>query len=426
MLAGIIKVMKIVVSENLVELARKLRRYAPLYVVGGYVRNSLMGISAGDVDLASKISPEKLENILKGSKFEVKERNKKLGTMLIRCDNELWEYSTFRKDNYDFGGKHVPKTVDFVEDIREDARRRDFTINAIYYDINKDEIIDIYSGIYDLQKRIIRTVETPSYVFENDGLRILRMIRFACELGFKIDRQTFLMAKKMAYRLRDITGTRKFQELTKILNSPTKYSVSKKDAHMTGLNLINYLGLWPLMFVHVSRVKYKMVKKVADGDRFVGLLVDIVNSINPDCIEYYLKFLLGQEAFSLNRYSIENNIKIVCGYFDALNKMQNKKYFFKYYDYFGKIKELLRLKSKFLYSKYYFFENYIKKHKLPIHIKELKINGEDIKKNFPDFPQRKYSALLYDIFDKVFDGIIPNEKQALLKEVKEYVRCHND
>ena len=412
--------MNIVVSENLQALAKKLKKYAPLYIVGGYIRNSLLGITPSDVDLASKLTPERLSEILAGSKFEVKEISKNLGTITIRCGKEVWEHTTFRRDNYDNTGRHIPKNVDFVEDVREDAKRRDFTINAIYYNILKDEIVDVYSGVYDLQRKIIRCVETPSYVFKSDGLRILRMVRFACELDFKIDRATLNMARKMSYRLNDIVGTRKYSELMNIINSPTKYSISKKNADMRGLNYLNFLHAWPFLYVHSTSVKYKLSKKSTQDIKFYALLIDIINSVNPDCIEFYLKFLLGQDGFMLPKANIENITKIICGYFDALNKMNNKKYFFKYFNYFPKISELLKIKSKYLYGKYYFFDYYIKKHKIPINIKDLNIKGDDLKK-IKELSPKKYSNVLNDLLDKVFDGL-SNDKDTLLKEVLDGVR----
>lgn len=408
--------MKIVVSENLQALAKKLKKYAPLYIVGGYVRNSLLGITPSDVDLASKLTPEKIAEILKDTKFEVKEISKKLGTITIRCEKEIWEHTTFRRDNYDFSGKHVPKDVDFVEDVREDAKRRDFTINAIYYNILTDELVDIYSGVYDLQKRTLRCVETPSFVFKSDGLRILRMIRFASELNFKIEHQTLNMAKKMAYRLNDIVGTRKYSELMLILNSPWRYEISNKNGDITGLNLINTLKAWPFLYVHSSLVKYNMIKKAERHNKFISLLIDIINNVNPDCIEFYLKYLLGEDAFNLPKNNIENITKIICGYYDALNKMNNKKYFTKYFNYFSKIGELLVKKSKKLYNKYYFFDHYLKKHKIPITLKELNIKGDDLKK-IKGLPAKKYGIVLNDLLDKCFDGLA-NDKNVLLKEVE--------
>ena len=246
------------------------------------------------------------------------------------------------------------------------------------------------------------------------------MVRFACELNFKIDRATLNMARKMSYRLNDIVGSRKYTELINITNSPTKYSISKKNADMYGLKLLNFLHAWPFLYVHSTFVKYKLTKKASREMKFYALLIDIINSVNPDCIEFYLKFLLGADGFQLQKTNIENITKIICGYYDALNKMNNKKYFFKYFNYFPKISELLKLKSKFLYNKYYFFDYYIKKHKIPIHIKDLKIRGEDLKK-VKALPAKKYGIVLNDLLDKVFDGL-PNDKETLLKEVEDGIR----
>ena len=152
---------KIVISENLEKLAGKLKSKAELFVVGGYVRNSLLGIGGTDIDIASKLSVEKLSQILKDTNFVVEEKNSKLGTATITIGNEVFEYSTFRTEKYDGSGKHSPVEVTFVDDIRQDAKRRDFTVNCIYYSIVRKKIVDIYSGLYDLKKKRIKTIETP-------------------------------------------------------------------------------------------------------------------------------------------------------------------------------------------------------------------------------------------------------------------------
>ena len=200
---------KIEVSENLEKLAHKLKSKADIFIVGGYVRNSLLGIGDTDIDLCSKLTPDQLKTYLKGTNYVVKDKNKKLGTVTISIGSEEYEHTTFRSEEYDKTGKHSPVSICFVDDIRQDAKRRDFTVNCIYYSIVRKKIIDIYSGVYDLQKRRIKAIETPEFVFSKDGLRILRMIRIACELNFKIDHETYRVAKQMSYRIKDISGIRK-------------------------------------------------------------------------------------------------------------------------------------------------------------------------------------------------------------------------
>ena len=189
--------MKIKLSEKLIKLAEIFNEKATLYIVGGFLRNYFLGLSkeSKDIDITSKLTPENVIDLLKNTEYEVFDVRKNSGCLKIGCGNESWEYSTFRRDNYE---NFSSPNVDYVEDIRQDAQRRDFTVNAIYFEILTGRIIDVYSGMLDLKKNTLRCVEVPAYVFNQDGFRILRMIRFACELNMQIDSTTLLSAKKMA------------------------------------------------------------------------------------------------------------------------------------------------------------------------------------------------------------------------------------
>lgn len=409
---------KIVVSENLEKLALKLKSRADIFLVGGYVRNAIMGFCETDVDLASEITPSELKLLLKYSDYKVIDKSKKLGTVVIKIDDEEYEHTTFRKEIYDDSGKHQPESAEFVSDIREDAKRRDFTCNCVYYNLTHRRYLDIYSGAYDISKGIIRCVETPNYVFDNDGLRILRMIRQSAELNFKIHKETYSTAKSMAYRLKDISGQRKLNELKQILYADQKYSVSKPKAHIKALKMFNDLRLFPLFYVPCDKVRLVMIKKVKREDRFIALLIDIVNAVNPDCVEYYLKDLLGSKGLCMGSKLSDEYIKVVCGYFDALNRRNNKEYFFKYFDNFSIIREYLKYTNKKLYDKYNFFYRYLLNQKIPVRIKDLNIDGNDIKKALPKIEDKNISIILKQLLDSVFENEIANEKTDLIKEVK--------
>lgn len=413
------KIIKI--SENLEKLAHKLKHKSELYIVGGYVRNSMMGFTETDVDLAGSITPDELVELLKYSSYKTIEKNTKLGSVVIKIENETYEYTCFRKEQYDGTGKHSPESAEFVNDLREDAKRRDFSCNCIYYNILKKRFVDIYSGAYDISKKLIKCVETPAYVFENDGLRILRMIRIASELNFKIEKNTYVSAKRMAYRLKDISGQRKLQELKNILYADQKYSISKPNANMRALKMFNDLRLFPLFGVPCGKIKLVMTSKVKLQDRFIALLIDIVNAVNPDCVEYYLKDLLGSKGLCMPSKTSEYCIRIVCGYFDALNRRNNKEYFFKYYDNFNVIREYLRFTNKKMYEKYNFFYRYLLNQKIPVRVKDLNISGTDIIKAVPKIDEKKISKILKVLLDEVFENEIVNEKAALIKEVKRIV-----
>src|SRR5574344_140867 len=152
---------KIEVPESLQKLAHKLKSKAELFIVGGYVRNSILKIGGTDIDICSKLTLEKLTELLKNTPYTIKIKNKTLGTCVISCGDDVFEYATFRQEEYGDDGKHCPVSICFVDDIRQDAKRRDFTVNAIYYSLVRNKIVDIYSGLYDLSKRRIKAIETP-------------------------------------------------------------------------------------------------------------------------------------------------------------------------------------------------------------------------------------------------------------------------
>lgn len=404
----------------LIQVSKKLKKLSKilpsdLYVVGGYVRNSLIGIRVNDVDITSALTIDKVIDVLKNTEFTVKVKNLNTGTLLITSDNEKYEYTSFRREEYNEGGAHLPCQVVFTNSIREDAQRRDFSINAIYYNVTKDELIDYYQGIIDTKQKIVKTVETPEYVFSHDGERILRMIRFACELNFKIEENTLKKSKNYVKNIKDISGTRKFDELEKILYSDTKYSLAE-DKYLYGLKLLNKLNIWQTFGLPCFKVKYKMVKKVRN--KLLGLILDIVNTVKPENVKEFLDKLL-KENFQMNNKKYEQTIHILSSYYDALKKLDNKQYFFKYFDCFLDSKPLISATSKYIANKYSFFYNYILTHHLVINISDLSINGNDITKRFPKLDKKLYSKILDDLLNKVFDCKIDNSKEELLNYIKE-------
>lgn len=405
--------MFIEVSANL----KKLSKFFPenLYVVGGYVRNKILGIADSDVDLASSVQIDEVLKRLEGSPFEVKIKNLKLGSLLITCKDESYEYTAFRQEIYAEGGDHCPIQVVATDKIEEDAIRRDFTFNSIYYNINKDEIVDIYHGMFDLKDKVIRCNIDPDKVFQNDGERILRMVRFAGEFNFKIDKQTLKSAIKFAGNVKDIQGGRRFAELEKILYCEKRYNAKNNHGFKFALQLLNTLCIWQYFGLSVSKIKYKMTLKAED--RFLGLLIDIVDTEKPECLQSFLEdFLKNQLGFN---QAISKKIFVyLAGYYDALGGMRNKDYFFKYYQDWACIYSLLGKKSKRVRGKYNFFYQYIIEHGLVIEKTDLAINAGDIKENFENIDKRQYERILSNLLSKVFDGKVANTKEDLLAEIK--------
>lgn len=236
--------MKIRVPRELKKLAAFVS--APLYIVGGFVRNSvLFGDNElrddTDIDICGSLTPDQIRKELEGI-ASVKDVNPRIGTVLIVYSGRSFEYTTFRRDSYPIGGKHTPESVEFVSDLETDSKRRDFTVNALYCDILTNEVIDVTGGLDDIKAKCIRTVRSPHETFGEDGLRLLRMIRFACELGFDIDPETSKGAFDSKDQLRDITVERKREELQKILQSDKKYG--RKNGAFEGIKKMHACGLW--------------------------------------------------------------------------------------------------------------------------------------------------------------------------------------
>ena len=406
--------MQIQIPTSLTKLANLFT--VDLYVVGGYLRNQLMGLENEDIDICSSLTIKEVELLLRGTEFAFKVKSKTLGTAIILRGNDRYEYTTFRKDYYPNNGQHTPESVDFIDSIEEDAKRRDFTCNAIYYDIKNDKLIDFYDGITDIKKRILRAIETPDEVFCHDGVRILSLFRFQCELNFKIERETLESAFKFKENLRDVSGEKLVYEITRILHSPNKYKgIAKTHAYMSALRYFNRGGLWLIFGIDRPKLKFKMVKRVSHKSQ--GFLIDLIDNINPISVSYYLNLILS-DSFGLTKKMADNYINILSGYYEALNKQQNKPYFFRYFDNFPQIYLLLIHKSKYLANKYQFFYKYIISHRLIMSTKELKINGDDIKEHYPTVKANRYNGILESLLSDVFDGKLSNEKEELISAVE--------
>lgn len=236
--------------KSLKVIANKLD--TPLYIVGGYVRNKLLWANnprEGDIDICAELTPSEIQSKLVNV-AEIKLINPRIGTLKIIVDNEEYEYTCFRKENYPIGGKHTPNEVCFVKNINEDAYRRDFSVNALYLNVLSGEVLDpTGKGLADIKSKSLRTAAQPEKVFGEDGLRLLRLVRFAAELGFSIEAETFEAAKKFRANLSDIAAERKRDELDKILLADKRYNIA--DAHYQGLKLIGELDLWEFLIPEI-------------------------------------------------------------------------------------------------------------------------------------------------------------------------------
>lgn len=204
-------------NAELKRLAKLFPPERPLYAVGGCVRDEILGREVFDIDLTSACLQEEAEKYAKAAGMRVLLGSKRLGTVMIKGEKS-YEYTPFRVDSYPAGsGVHKPASVRFTEDIEEDARRRDFTVNALYYDILGGDTLDLLGGKADLDARLLRAVDDPRRVLGEDGLRIMRLYRFVAVLGFSAEEKTAAAAREMSGLLGDIAPERIRVELDKLL-----------------------------------------------------------------------------------------------------------------------------------------------------------------------------------------------------------------
>jgi len=189
---------------------------ATALLAGGCVRDELLGLTPKDYDIATDALPEQVLAWFP----RAREVGAQFGVVLVRkCAHDI-EVATFRSDGSYKDGRH-PESVQFTN-AREDAQRRDFTINGLFYDTEKNEVIDYVGGQEDLRNGLLRTIGDPAVRFSEDHLRMLRAVRFAARLGFHIHEETVSHINKLAPKLRDISVERVAMELEAILTVPTR------------------------------------------------------------------------------------------------------------------------------------------------------------------------------------------------------------
>ncbi len=211
------KIVKENIPEDVFRIAEKfIKNNYKIYLVGGVIRDILLGreYNRSEIDLATNAKPGEVKKIFK----RVIPTGIKHGTVTVIRNNVNFEITTFRLDGKYSDGRH-PDEVEYATTIEEDLKRRDFTINAFAFDLQHQILIDLFNGLDDLKNKIIRTIGDPDERFREDGLRLMRAIRFASVLGFKIDENTYKSISKNIDMLRKVSMERIRDEFVKIIQS---------------------------------------------------------------------------------------------------------------------------------------------------------------------------------------------------------------
>ena len=196
------------------EIINKLNEHGyEAYVVGGCVRDMLLGREPGDWDITTSALPGQVKEVFR----RTVDTGIQHGTVTVMMGKEGYEVTTYRIDGEYSDGRH-PNSVEFTPDLVEDLKRRDFTINAMAYNSHTG-FVDKFGGVEDLEKGIIRCVGEPMDRFTEDALRILRAIRFSAQLGFSIEERTYEAIRTIAPNMVHVSKERIQVELTKLLLS---------------------------------------------------------------------------------------------------------------------------------------------------------------------------------------------------------------
>lgn len=252
------------------------------YAVGGCVRDSILGRIPGDWDITTSAMPEETKALF----LKTFDTGIEHGTVTVLLDGEGYEVTTYRIDGEYEDSRH-PKEVTFTRSLSEDLLRRDFTINAMAYN-HKDGLVDLFGGIEDINRKVIRCVGDAHSRFSEDALRILRGIRFAAQLGFEIEDETRAGMKELAPTLKNISAERIQVELIKTVVSPNPALLC--DAYELGITE-QFLPEFDEQMKRKNGDKVLRLLEKIRSDKVLRLAVLFNNGLKEDAVKKVLKRL---------------------------------------------------------------------------------------------------------------------------------------
>ena len=379
------------------------------FAVGGCVRDSLLKKTPKDWDITTDALPVDMKKIFKKT-FDTGIAH---GTVTVLMDGVGYELTTYRIDGNYSDGRH-PDSVSFSKNLSEDLCRRDFTINAMAYS-NKKGIVDLFDGRKDLQNGIIRAVGDAKKRFDEDALRMLRAVRFAAQLGFKIDDDTFAAIKEKAKLLSNVSKERIFVELNKSLNG--EFAQNIKMVYTSGL--YRYIGK---EFAKLDESIYDFYPRKFHNKKHMYWAVFLENIENVEAVKKILFELKSDNATRNNTYLLVKELKnplpssdedirwslhrigadLFCDYIEILKSDK------KNVDILDKIDTIENRYSLILKENHAY------------EISMLDITGKDLM-DIGISKGPKIGEVLEFLLKKVIENPLNNEKSSLLRLAKEFI-----
>ena len=233
------------------------------YIVGGFVRDSLMGKNPKDCDIVTNATPEEIKKIIPRTRII----GRRFKIVHARAGKEIIEISTFRSSSQKDtkkSNKGILLRDNNYGTIEEDAFRRDFTINSLYLDIERMEVLDFVGGFKDLQEGILRCIGDSSKRFREDPVRIIRAVRFKSKLGLALERKLEKDISKSSYLLGEISSGRKYEETLKMFLTGNGYSIM---AEMQNYKIIEYLLPLTKNFMNAKKDRRLIFNALKDTDK---------------------------------------------------------------------------------------------------------------------------------------------------------------
>ena len=383
------------------------------YIVGGCVRDAILGFEPNDYDITTSASPNTIQEIFKD--FKCIETGIEHGTVSVVIEDEIFEITTYRIEG-EYKDHRRPDKVDFTDRLEEDLKRRDFTINAMAYN-EKKGLIDLFGGKEDLNNKIIKTVGNPYDRFNEDGLRMIRAIRFSSKLNFTIEKETLKALYDKSFIINDISLERITDEFTKIILSdkPENIKYLFETKLLKYLNISNEDDIGKLKQFYNEIVILKKINK--NLEKRLALLDYIIEKNNINCKSFCNELIYSKKIIKNHNIilTLLKNIEI-----DHLNKVEIKKILSgvdrnlleEYldisriiYDKEKKVDEIIDILSEIEENN----ECYI--------IKNLKVNGRDIMSL--GYKNKEVGEVLNYLLEIVIEDYTLNKKDVLIKKIKE-------
>ncbi|MEK7188699.1 MAG: HD domain-containing protein [Patescibacteria group bacterium] len=430
-----------------------------IYIVGGAVRDILMGKMVDDWDFTTNATPEQILKIFPDAFYD-----NKFGTVGISHESSVnpYEITTFRTET-NYSDHRRPEKVTWGKSLKEDLSRRDFTINAMALrrmtpqgKPSECELIDPYDGQKDLEAKIIKAVGNPNERFNEDSLRMMRAIRIASEIGFTIEEKTFAAIKSNATLINQISKERIKEELFKILGSFYPYD---------GMIIFRSTGLLAEIIPELEKtfgveqkspgrhhiydvgthllLSLKYCKSTDPVTRFATLVHDIgkpqtFKKLESGTITFYNHEVVGTritrniaERLRFSKKETEKLLTLVRRHQFTVNENQTDSAIRRFVRKVGleNVEDMLALRvadrlgggaRETSWRLEEFKKRLIEVQKEPFSIKDLKINGNDIMKILQLQPGPKVGEILAKLFNEVVEKKIENDRDILLQHLKEF------